>query len=339
MIKKLFFVFILGLSLFTVETFGRKKEGAVNFWKIEISIQELLKEIRETKDDSFAVKKHLQIEEILAETLVHPSAYKYKFDTLSFIGKFYAPYRKFRIFNWNHSFRDGTHRHFALIVLPGEKKAANKVIRLTDMSDSITVRPDQQILGADKWFGTLYYKIISKRKGKDRKDYYTLLGLDMNNLETKKKIIEILSFDKNGNPQFGAPVIELNKWPKSRVIFEFSASHSMYMEYNRFRRRIEFDHLAPLMPYLVGEYEYYEPDLYRDALKFKNGQWKHYKDVRERPKDKIVKERNLPTPRKDRSLINSMKAQQKEEKRILKEAKKNLKKEKANKSKNVPEDL
>jgi hypothetical protein len=287
----LFFITVL-LSL-PVETSGKKKP-TVDFWPVEESIQQLFNDIRETTDDSLAISLHLQIEEILAKTLVTPEAYKHKFDSLRTIGRIYAPRKDFRLFNWNHSSHDGTYRYFALIVFPGKNDEPNRVIRLTETTDSIA-RPDQQTLGTDQWPGCLYYKIVPKRKGKDGKYYYTLLGLDMNNLKTKKKYIEILTFDLNGNPQFGAPIIELNKWQKHRVIFEFSAYQSMYLEYNRLKRRIEFDHLAPLMPYLVGEYEYYEPDQFRDGLKFRRGQWKHIKDI-EKPKDKKFKKRSLPKP-------------------------------------------
>lgn len=296
----LFFITVL-LSL-PVETSGKKKP-TVDFWPVEESIQQLFNDIRETTDDSLAISLHLQIEEILAKTLVTPEAYKHKFDSLRTIGRIYAPRKDFRLFNWNHSSHDGTYRYFALIVFPGKNDEPNRVIRLTETTDSIA-RPDQQTLGTDQWPGCLYYKIVPKRKGKDGKYYYTLLGLDMNNLKTKKKYIEILTFDLNGNPQFGAPIIELNKWQKHRVIFEFSAYQSMYLEYNRLKRRIEFDHLAPLMPYLVGEYEYYEPDQFRDGLKFRRGQWKHIKDI-EKPKDKKFKKRSLPKPPRRPVKVNN----------------------------------
>jgi hypothetical protein len=285
--------FVAGLLFLPVETSGKKKP-TVNFDPVEESIQQLFRDIRETKDDSLAIRLHRQIEDILEKTLVIPEAYKYKFDSLGMMGRIYAPRKEFRLFNWNHSSRDGTYSYFALIVFPGKDNEPNKVVRLTETTDSIA-RPDQKTLNHDQWLGCLYYKIVPKRKGKDGKYYYTLLGLDMHNLQTKKKYIEIVSFDENGIPQFGAPIIELNKWQKNRIIFEFSASISMYLEYNRLRRRIEFDHLAPLMPYLIGQYEYYEPDEFRDALKFRRGQWKHIKDI-EKPKDKKFKKSSLPKP-------------------------------------------
>jgi hypothetical protein len=318
--------FIVGVLFLSVETYGKKKP-TVNLWPAEASIQRLFQDIRETKDDSLAIQLHRQIEEILAQTLAIPEAYKYKFDSLRMIGKIYAPHKDFRIFNWNHSSRDGTYRYFAIIAFPGKKGAANKVIRLTETTDSIS-RPDQQTLGPDQWLGCLYYKIIPKKRGKGGKQYYyTLLGLDMHNLKTKKKYIDILSFDSNGNPQFGVPIIELNGWTKHRAIFEFSAKQNMYLEYKWFRRRIEFDHLAPLMPYLVGEYEYYEPDMFRDALKFKGGRWKHIKDV-QKPKDKKLKKSSLPKPPK---------RSPKEDEKKKKELKKKSAEEQPEEQENVPE--
>ena len=284
---------ITGLLFLPVEK-SKKKKPAVDFTPVEESIQQLFMDIRETKDDSLAIDLHRQIEDILAKTLETPEAYKHKFDSLRIIGRIDAPRKDFRLFNWNHSSRDGTYRYFALIVFPGQNDEPNKVIRLRETTDSIA-RPDQQTLDQNQWLGCLYYKITPRKKGKDGTYYYTLLGLDMNNLQTKKKYIELLSFDANGTPQFGAPIIELNKWQKHRIVFEYSSTVSMYLEYNRFRRRIEFDHLAPLMPYLVGQYEYYEPDEFRDALKFRRGQWKHIKDI-EKPKDRKFKKRSAPKP-------------------------------------------
>ena len=292
---------VAGLFLLPLETSGKKKPK-VDFVPVEESIQLLFNEIHETMDDSLAIRLHRNIEDILAETLVISEAYTHKFDSLGMIGTIYSPRKDFRILSWNHSSRDGTFRYFALIVIPGKNGEPNKVIRLTETTDSI-VRPDQQTLGANQWLGCLYYRITPKKRGKDGTEYYTLLGFDMNNMKTKKKIIEILSFDENGTPHFGAPIIEFNKWTKHRVIFEFSAQQNMYLEYNKFKRRIEMDHLAPPMPYLVGEYQYYEPDQFRDALKFKRGQWKHIKDI-EKPKDKKVKKKSLPKPPKPSRRIS-----------------------------------
>ena len=296
-----FFLLWIGIVLLPVEVYGKKKPKA-DFSHVEQSIQALLSEIRETKDDSLAIRLHRDIEDILVETLVFHDAFMYHFDSLKWIGKLFAPGKDFRIINWNHSSRDGSFSYFSLMVLPGKKDEPNTVFRFTEMKDSI-YRPEFQQLDLNKWLGCLYYTITPKKRGKDGTKYYALLGFDLHNQKTRKKYIEILSFDENGNPQFGAPILEMNHWTKNRVIFEYSAHISMYLEYNRLRRRIEMDHLAPPMPYLVGYYEYYEPDQFRDALKFKRGKWKHIKDI-EKPKDTKVKKRLLPKPSKSSRRIS-----------------------------------
>ncbi|MDR1666126.1 MAG: hypothetical protein LBS03_00310 [Bacteroidales bacterium] len=255
----------------------------------ERQILQLMNEIKDLKDDSLAIRKHIEVEQLLAKILILPEAYLYPFDSLTMTGRLYAPDRTFRLINWNHAFQDGTQRHFGLIAVPtgGE---LNTVIWLTDRSDSIQ-QPEQQILSADDWYGALYYRIIGARTADDGKLYYTLLGVDMNRWETKKKIIEVLSFGKNGTTvQFGAPLIEFNGWTKKRLVFEFSSQQTMYLEYNKRKKRIEMDHLAPPMPYMLGQYEYYGPDGRTDGLKFVRRHWKHRKNI------SIRKIRKKPVP-------------------------------------------
>ena len=39
----------------------------------------------------------------------------------------------------------------------------------------------------------------------------------------------------------------------------------MYLKYNKDKKRIEFDHIVPADPSLVGNFKYYGPDLTHDA--------------------------------------------------------------------------
>jgi hypothetical protein len=263
-----------------------KKKPTVDFSPVEMSVLQILREIQDTEDDSLAIQHHFRIEDILAETFIQPEAYLYPFDSLKNIGMLYAPRNKFRLINWNHAFQDGTHRYFALLVFPSIFPP-NNVIRLIDLSDAIE-NPESKTLDANGWYGALYYRIVPGKKINDTY-YYTLLGSDMNNADTKKKIIDVLVLEEDGTVTFGADIFELNKKFKHRLIFEFASESNMYLDYNSFKRRIEFDHLAPSMPYLVGSYEYYEPDMFRDGLKFKSHHWKHYKDIVLPPHTKKVK--------------------------------------------------
>ncbi|MDR1672144.1 MAG: hypothetical protein LBS09_01575 [Bacteroidales bacterium] len=266
---------VSGLLLFLPEISGKQKP--MPFSPMEHSIIQTFKEIRETENDSLALLMHLRIVEMLEEAMEHPEMYHYPFDSLKTVGSLYAPRKKFRIIQWNHAFHDGTHRYFALLIFPS-RTYPNSMFRLIDMSDLIE-RPDKQTLDTNQWYGALYYKILPKKRIKGD-IYYTLLGADMNTLDTKKKIIDVLVLKKDGTAQFGADdFFELNGWFKNRVIFEYSSAANMYLGYNVWKRRIEFDHLTPLMPYQVGKFEYYEPDFYRDGLKFRKKHWKHSKRI------------------------------------------------------------
>ncbi|MDR0815034.1 MAG: hypothetical protein LBN37_04700, partial [Bacteroidales bacterium] len=63
-----------------------------------------------------------------------------------------------------------------------------------------------------------------------------------------------------------------------------------YLEYNKSKDRIEFDHLAPPEPYMFGQYIYYGPDRRQDGLKFVGKHWKHYKNI------SIKKIKKAPVP-------------------------------------------
>jgi hypothetical protein len=147
---------------------------------------------------------------------------------------------------------------------------------LIDASANIK-RPETASLKANNWYGAHYYKIITvKRKGIT---YYCLLGADWNDRLSKKKLMEVLSFEKDGSLKFGAPIINYNKNTIYRLIFEYSSNVSMSLNYDKKSKRIIFDHLSPIKEELKGQYQFYAPDLSYDALKFKKGKWQHLENI------------------------------------------------------------
>jgi hypothetical protein len=149
----------------------------------------------------------------LRTALGDQDAFNYPFDSLKFIARLNAPDNAFRIFNWNIPQDDGTHKYYGFILVDQDaiqnkktKKSKLKnqgryvVYELTDQSDFIKT-PEMAMLNCDKWYGVLYYKIIlNSYKGKK---YYTLLGWDGNTKLTWKKVIDVLTFSKEGIPVFG----------------------------------------------------------------------------------------------------------------------------------------
>ncbi|HEX7415424.1 MAG TPA: hypothetical protein VF411_15380, partial [Bacteroidia bacterium] len=124
-----------------------------------------------------------------------------------------------------------------------------------------------------KWFGMLYYNIISCG------DYYTLLGWDGNDKLISRKFIDVLSFKKDGSPVFGKEVFKMPKKYPKRVMFEYNSAFTITLQYNEAVKAIVFDHLIPKESYLEGQYQFYGPDFSYDAFVLKHGKWNFEEDV------------------------------------------------------------
>ncbi len=256
------------------EMFGNNsKQGQIEFY--EDSLQYYFTLLASERDDNNKIEANNQIIKYFKKALRNESSFTYPFDSLKNIGIIKSEDEKLRIITWNLPYNDRTHRYFGFIQYKKSKKTYI-FYELNDDSDNIK-KPELTVLNNKKWYGALYYKIITnKYKGKV---YYTLLGADLNNLLTKKKIIEILYFDKNDSPVFGNKVFKNKSIPISRVIFEFNAQTNMTLTYDEEKEMIIYDHLSPSRPSLEGQFEFYGPDFSYDGLKFERGIWNAYSDI------------------------------------------------------------
>jgi len=252
-------------------------------------------------------------------------SFKYPFDSLVNIAKLYAPDDKFRIINWNLPLENGTHEYYGFIQVKGSGDLEYRVYQLIDKSAEIE-SPENMLLTTDRWYGALYYKII-QHKVKD-KNYYTLLGWDGNNLMSKKKLIDVLSFKTSGKPQFGAGVFKKyrDKDKVVRIIFEYSARATMTLRYEKqymhviaqskdkktqkdkvkIEPMIVFDNLIPLdtrlspdHPDLIGQYQFYVPETnVLNGFILIDGRWYFVRDIDARnpkaPKRKKVSGADKP---------------------------------------------
>jgi hypothetical protein len=228
--------------------------------------------------------------ELLRQALETEGAFDFGFDSLHFIGRLKAPDNAFRIFNWNIPLDDGTHKYYGFILVDQEQIEGKKVKKsrmknqnryvlyeLTDQSDFIR-SPELTALNCDKWFGCLYYKIIhTSTKGKN---YYTLFGWDGNTKLTWKKVIEVMTFARDGQPVFGEEAtFQVNKLTKRRVIFEYKAELVMTLKYEEKPKRIVCDVLAPEIPGAQGMFQFYVNTGSYDSYEWKKGKWVYKPDI------------------------------------------------------------
>jgi len=211
--------------------------------------------------DTRKIEINTKIVFLFNQVLKFEDSFYYPFYDLKNVGIIKSEDDKLRIITWNLPYNDRTHKYFGFIQYKKNKRTYD-FYELKDQSDEIR-NPEMAILNCSNWYGALYYEIITNKNRST--DYYTLLGADLNNLLTKKKIIDILYFDDNDKPVFGDKVFKNKIPPVSRVIFEFNGQTNMTLTFDKEKEMIIFDHLSPSKPSLKGQFEFYGPDFSYDV--------------------------------------------------------------------------
>ncbi|WP_412468447.1 hypothetical protein [Pedobacter sp. KLB.chiD] len=212
---------------------------------------------------------------ILVEALKTPNSFSYPFDSLKNVSVIKSPDQAFRILSWYVLLENGTYRYYGAVQM-NTKSGPLKLYPLIDQTDNIS--DPNAITNNQKWFGARYYEIIPVTSG-SRLPYYVLLGWKGNTQMTTKKVIDILSFDRD-KLTFGAPVFDGKELKgKNRVIFEYARSNAMTLKTDMKAGMIVFDHLASFDPEIKDKFEYYGSDGTFDGFKIIGGRLKLQEDV------------------------------------------------------------
>lgn len=211
----------------------------------------------------------------LVRSLRIDGAFDFPFDSLRFISKLYTPDRKYRIFTWQVKQEMGTMRHFGCI-LTNEKPA--RVIPLLDRSDEFLGR-DDTTFNHKSWYGAAYFQVVPEIKKVKGVTYYTLIGYDQHEPFSRRKMIELLWFDKQGVAYFGAPLFQTPKGTKHRYYIEYAADVTAQLRYEASIQRIVFDNLVPRHAENTG-YGYDDvPDGSFNAFVWKKSKWMYQDNV------------------------------------------------------------
>ncbi len=216
----------------------------------------------------------------LEEVLKMSGSYEYPFRKFKEVSVSVLPSEdgKFRIFTWQLCVHQDHFIYGGFIQMAG---AEPKIFALTDGSEAVR-RPRSEVLDADEWYGVLYYNIKPMSKRKNNK-YYTLFGFDANSLYTRRKVMDVLYFEK-GEPKFGAPVFNIaeeGKLPRTdhRFIIEYSGTASATLNYNEELEMIIYDHLIGFPSPYDEEGMAMMPDGSYHGFKLKKGKWNSVEKV------------------------------------------------------------
>lgn len=266
--------FIICSYLFLISTLGYSQE-LKDFTNAEHALITVYSKITRFAKEEDNIANNNRFIVLLDSILKIPESFNYTFTKLQ-MGIVEPRDRSFRIFSWNIIHTDGTYENFGFI----QKYNKNGTVKVYFLKDKSKTLKNQMLLvcSPDTWIGATYYSVCQNKY--DDETYYTLLGWSPNSTFTQKKIIEVLKFDKTGMPSFGFPIVELKgKGFQRRIIFEYSSKNSMMMRYDKRKKMIVFDHLAPSDFRYNDIYEFYGPDFSIDGYKFKKGKWRYQSDI------------------------------------------------------------
>lgn len=247
----------------------QKKEDSLKSFSLEL-IQ------GRTAEDRF--KADSQFTKMFVRALKIKNSFYYPFDSLITISKLSPKDSSFKIFTWQLVVNEDVVRQHGAIQMKTEDGSL-KLFPLIDKTD-VTTDIEDTIANNLNWIGAVYYKIIEK-KAFD-KDYYTLLGYDENNLNSNRKIIEVLTF-KDGEPTFGGSFFSfqdnsVSKESFARYIMEYKKNASPRLTYDPEMDMIIYEHLISETGEPNKKYTYI-PDGDYEGLKWKDGKWVHIQKV------------------------------------------------------------
>lgn len=214
----------------------------------------------------------------LVQALREPNSFYHPFEELTeYINILYPEDRSFRIFNWALAPTPVTRRYYGAIQKAGEKL---ELYPLIDYSNQMKGEVESMILKDGKWYGVLYYKILTNDWNGQK--LYSLLGLNASSPISNIKVVDPMVFGESG-PIFGAPVFNIRSAenPEQRINrfhIEYKKEVSASMNWDEEMKLIYFDLLESSVNDPHRKYTYV-PTGQIDGLRWNRGAWNYVHDL------------------------------------------------------------
>ena len=282
---KIFFSLVIFLITTNTNVFSQKQNW-VEY--MEFSINSLFKELflsdgtKFIQSDETKLELSFRISEELKELLLNKESFNYPYDSIKRMGIIKSQDGRVKLYTWSIKLENGLHKYYGFI-----QRKDGKELRVYQLIDDSENMPPEEIafieLDPEHWYGVNYYQIIDfKYRGKKM---YALLGARNNNLVSKTKVIEILSF-LGKRVKLGKRVFtykkedDINRIKRQqyRILEEYSHFMAMTMTYDQRYKMIVYDHLTPEVTKLKDIRRFYGPDGSYDAFSFNGYKWLYIPD-------------------------------------------------------------
>lgn len=195
----------------------------------EKSIKPIIDLVFDAPTDNERFNANEKLLESLGNILSQSKSFSYPFSDLKRISILKSKDNKFRIFTWAVVDQEGFYENYGYIQSYNAKNNEYDLYRLYDKSDEI-FNPEIAKCDDENWYGAVYYELITSEN--EGRKYYTLLGFNGNNIYTKKRVIEPISFrGSNSKPEFGLSVF-FKERERKRYIFEYNPETNFILKWD-----------------------------------------------------------------------------------------------------------
>lgn len=193
-------------------------------------LDSLAKALFSEADDSLKFQINNQLENLMSDFLLQEQSVGFNFDSLRFVKSVQPENTSFRLITWTVPLTSGSFLYSGFI----QKIRKNFPVDIIHLENCGTEPEDTKVYQKDNWPSAVYTGLIEK-KG-DQGKFYTLIGWVGGKETTARRVLEVLTFDQDGNPVFGSPVfITQSGMKKHRVIFEFTDQIPFHLAYEQQR--------------------------------------------------------------------------------------------------------
>ena len=129
------------------------------------NIQHLFIQLRKADNDTIKLRINEEIKLQLSKILKDDKSFNDALDSLTLLGKLYAPDTTFRILNWNVALSEGTYLYTLILqihdTVTGETQV--RVLEKNRLKEPVYQIADSLVLSPEHWYGALYYDILQTR--------------------------------------------------------------------------------------------------------------------------------------------------------------------------------
>ena len=205
----------------------------------------------------------------LVKTLKLKNSFDYEFKYFENISVLPSGDDQFRIFTWQLEVQEGEYRYYGAIQMKDSMLNLRPLIdRSFNLQDPLTTT-----VSNDEWYGVVYYKALPFSF--DDRPHYLLFGYDMYDFYNRRKVLDVLYFDDEGNPLFGAPVFQYTDRTENRFILEFAGSAQVRLNFDDKLGMVVYDNLV----LREGSVNSYVPDGSYQGFQYKNDIWVHNEKI------------------------------------------------------------